>query len=93
MADNNLEVFAIQFAKLVQIQELVRIDKEIDVAAFVKGTSAIAEAKGDAFAFGPNSHTETLALTKTDAVEGLFSKSASIAESVSAATKAWDFHM
>ena len=93
MADGiNLEVFAIQFAKLVQIQEQVQIAKEIDVAAFVVGNSALADAKGEAAALGPNSHTETLGLTSTTAVQGVGSSSSSIAESVSAATP-WAWHM
>jgi hypothetical protein len=91
MADN-LEAFAISFAKLVQIVEQVRIDKDINVDVFVKGNSAIGEAKGEAFAFGPNTHTETLGLTQTVVDQGRMSASSSIAESVSAATKAWDFH-
>jgi hypothetical protein len=89
---SNLEAFAITFAKLVQIAERVDIQKEIDIDVFVKGNSAIADAKGEAFAVGPNTHTETLGLTQTHAVQGLFSDSHSIAESVSAATKSFDFH-
>jgi hypothetical protein len=93
MADNsNLESFAISFAKLVAIQEQVDIQKQIDVDVFVKGNSAIADAKGEAFAVGPNSHTETLGLTQTNAVQGVGSSSSAIAESVSAATKSFDFH-
>jgi hypothetical protein len=88
----NLEAFAIQYQKLVQVLERVDIDKSIDVDVFVKGNSAIADAKGEAFALGPNSHTETLSLTQTSVVQGVGSESSSIAESVSAATRGWDFH-
>jgi hypothetical protein len=88
----NLEAFAISFAKLVQIMENVKIEKEIDIDVWVQGTSAIAESKGEAFALGDNSHTETLSLTQTSVVEGVGSESSSIAESVSAATKDWGFH-
>jgi hypothetical protein len=90
---SNLESFAISFAKLVQVVELVDIQKQIDVDVFVQGNSAIADAKGEAAALGPNSHTETLGLTSTTAVQGVGSTSSSIAESVSAATKAWAWHM
>jgi hypothetical protein len=90
---SNLESFAISFAKLVQVEEQVDIQKQIDVDVFVQGNSAIADAKGEAAALGPNSHTETLGLTSTTAVQGVGSTSSSIAESVSAATKAWAWHM
>jgi hypothetical protein len=90
---SNLESFAISFAKLVQVEEQVDIQKQIDVDVFVQGNSAIADAKGEAAALGPNSHTETLGLTSTTAVQGIGSTSSSIAESVSAATKAWAWHM
>jgi hypothetical protein len=82
-----LESFAISFAKLVQVEEQVDIQKQIDVNVFVQGNSAIADAKGEAAALGPNSHTETLSLTQTNAVQGVGSASSSIAESVSAATQ------
>jgi hypothetical protein len=88
----NLEAFAIQFEKLVAIREVVDIHKLIDVRAFVVGNSAIAEAKGESDALGPNTHTETLGLTQTTAVQGVGSSSSSIAESVAAATRGWDFH-
>jgi hypothetical protein len=88
-----LEAFAIQFTKLVAILEQVRIDKDINVDVFVKGNSALADAKGESDALGPNSHTETLALTTTTAVQGVGSSSSSIAESVAAATRGWDWHM
>ena len=94
MADNgNLEAFAISFAKLVQVLELVDIQKEINVDVWVQGNSALANAKGEADALGPNSHTETLALTTTATVQGVGSSSSSIAESVSAATKDVAWHM
>jgi hypothetical protein len=49
MADgDNLEAFAISFAKLVQIVEKVDIQKEIDIDVFVKGNSALADAKAEA---------------------------------------------
>jgi hypothetical protein len=84
---SNLESFAISFAKLVQVVELVDIQKQIDVDVFVQGNSAIADAKGEAAALGPNSHTETLGLTSTTAVQGVGSSSSSIAESLSLATR------
>jgi hypothetical protein len=92
MADNGLEAFAISFAKLVQIIEKVNIDKDVDVDVWVQGTLAMADAKGEAFAFGDNTVTETLALTQTKAVEGVGSESHSIAESLSAGTSdaKWD---
>lgn len=69
----------IEFAKLVQIQEEVLIFKDIFVASFVIGNSALANATADAL--GSNSHTETL--TETTAVQGVGSSSNS--ESVSLA--------
>jgi formyltetrahydrofolate synthetase len=87
-----LEAFAISFAKLVQIQENVDIQKDFDITVFVAGNSALADAKAEADALGFNSHTETLALTTTTVVQGVGSSSSSIAESVSAATKSWDFY-
>ena len=94
MADNsNLEAFAIQFIKVVQVLERVDIQKEINVDVWVQGNSALANAKGEADALGPNSHTETLGLTTTTAVQGVGSSSSSIAESVSAATKDVAGHM
>ena len=83
--DGNLEAFAISFAKLVQIMEQVRVDKDFNVDVFVQGNSAMANAKGEADALGPDSHTETLALTTTTAVYGVGSASSSIAQSVSVA--------
>ena len=87
MADNggNLEAFAISFAKLVQIMERVDIHKTIDVDVWVQGNSALANAKGEADALGPDSHTETLALTTTTVVQGVGSSSSSIAQSLSLA--------
>ena len=75
------------------IQEQVHIDKQIDVHVFVQGNSALANVKAEADALGPNSHTETLALTTTTAVQGVGSASSSIAEFVSAATRDWAWHM
>ena len=80
-----LESFAISFAKLVQVMEDVKIDKDINVDVFVEGNSAIGDAKAEADALGPDSHTETLALTTTTAVYGVGSASSSIAQSVSVA--------
>ena len=82
-----LEAFAISFAKLVQIMEEVKVDKDFNVDVFVEGNSALADAKGEADALGPDSHTETLALTTTTAVFGVGSASSSIAESLSLADK------
>jgi hypothetical protein len=84
---DNLEAFAISFEKLVDIVEQVAIEKTIFVDSFVFGNSAMADSKGEAAALGSNSHTETLALTTSNAVQGVGSASSSIAESVSAATQ------
>jgi len=80
-----LEAFAIEFAKLVQIVEQVDIQKHIDATVFIAGNSAMADAKAESDALGPNSFTETLALTTTTVVQGVGSSSSSIAESVAAA--------
>jgi hypothetical protein len=84
----NLETFAFQFIKLVEIFEEVRIDKEIDVDVFVVGNSALANAKGESEALGPNTTSETAAFTSTFAVEGVGSSSSSIAESMAATNDA-----
>jgi hypothetical protein len=83
----DLEAFAISFAKLVNIMEKVDVDKNFDVHVFVQGNSALAEAKGEADALGPDSSTETLALTTTAVVQGVGSSSSSIAESLSLADR------
>jgi hypothetical protein len=88
----NLEAFNIQFAKLVLIQELVDVQKQVDVDVWVSGNLAMADAKGEATAFGADTVAETLALTKTTAVQGLFSDSSSIAQSLSATPNA-DWHI
>jgi hypothetical protein len=88
-----LEAFAIQFEKLVAIREQVDIQKEFDIDVFVKGNSALADAKAESAALGPNTHTETLALTTTTAVQGVASASSSIAESVALATRDAAWHM
>ncbi len=88
-----LEAFAVEFAKLVQIEEQVNIQKTFAAAVFIFGNSALADAKGEADAIGPNSVTETLALTTTAAVQGVGSSSSSIAESVSAATRDVVWHL
>jgi hypothetical protein len=77
----------------VQILDQVRLDKDFNVDVFVKGNSAMADAKGEAFASGDNSHTETLSLTQTFAIEKVGSESHSIAQSVSLATKDWAWHV
>jgi formyltetrahydrofolate synthetase len=82
-----LEAFAIAFEKLVQIKENVDIQKEFDIDVMVQGNSALADAKGESSALGPNTHTETLALTTTVVQQGVGSSSSSIAESVAAATR------
>ena len=82
-----LEQFAIEFAKLVEIKERVDIQKEFDIDVFVQGNSALANSKGEAVALGPNTHTETLSLTSTNAVAGVGSSASSIAESLSLATR------
>jgi hypothetical protein len=88
-----LEVFAAEFQKLVAIEETANINKEINVFIDVQGNSAIADVKAEATALGFNSHTETLGLTSTTAVEGVGSSSSSIAESVSAAQPNDVWHM
>ena len=88
-----LEAFAVEFAKLVAIQEDVQINKDIVAKIDVEGNSAIADVKAEATALGFNSHTETLGLTSTTAVEGVGSTSSSIAESVAAAQPNDIFHM
>jgi hypothetical protein len=93
MAESNLEVFAIEFAKLVQIEEQVDVQKNFDIDVMVQGNSALADVKAEATALGPNSHTETLGLTSTTAVQGVGSSSSSIAESLSLATKTADWHL
>jgi hypothetical protein len=80
----NLEAFNIQFSKLVAVLDVVRVDKQIDIDVAVQGNSALADAKGEAVALGPNSHAETLGLTSTTAVDHFGSSSSSIAESLSA---------
>ena len=82
-----LEAFAISFEKLIEILDLVKVDKDFNVDVFVEGNSAMANAKGEADALGPDSHTETLALTTTATVFGVGSSSSSIAESLSLADK------
>jgi hypothetical protein len=82
----NLEAFNIQFTKLVAVLDLVHVDKQIDIDVAVQGNSALADAKGEAAALGPNSHAETLGLTSTTAVDHVGSSSSSIAESLSATT-------
>jgi hypothetical protein len=85
--DGNLEAFAISFSKLVAILERVDVNKDFNVDVFVQGNSAMADAKGEAAALGPDSSTETLALTTTNAVFHVGSASSSIAESISLADK------
>ena len=86
MTVTNLEAFAIEFTKLVAIEDQVDLQKEFDVNVQVQGNSAMADAKGEAGALGPNTHTETLGLTSTTAVDHVGSTSSSIAQSVSLAT-------
>jgi homoaconitase/3-isopropylmalate dehydratase large subunit len=82
---NDLEAFAIQFEKEVDIQELVDIQKEFQVQVDVQDQSALANFKAEATALGPNSHTETLGATSTTAVAGVGSSSSTFAESLSLA--------
>jgi hypothetical protein len=89
----NLEAFAIEFQKEVDIQEQVDIQKQFDIDVQVQGTSALADVKAEATALGPFSHTETLGVTTTTAVAGVGSSSSSISESLSLATKVADWHM
>ena len=80
-----LEAFAISFSKLVAIMEKVTVDKNFHIDVFVQGNSALADSKAEASALGPDSHTETLALTTTTVVQGVGSSSSSIAQSLSLA--------
>jgi hypothetical protein len=88
----SFEAFTIEFTKLVEILDLVLVDKFIDIDAFVDGNSALATAKGEAAALGFDTHTETLSLTTTTTVAPMFplfvgaSASSSIAESLSVAS-------
>ena len=78
--------FSVYFNKYVNVRDTVDVNKDFDVSAYVKGTSAMANATADAL--GYNSHTETL--TQTTAVQGV--GSSSVSESISLATKAYDYH-
>ena len=82
----SLEAFAIEFEKQVDIQENVDVQKLFQVDVQIQGNSALADVKAEATALGPNSHTETLGLTSTTAIQGVGSSSSSIAESLSLAT-------
>src|SRR5262249_60364142 len=84
---NDLEAFAIQFQKQVDIQEQVDVQKQFDIDVAVQGTSALADVKAEATALGPNSHTETLGVTSTTAVAGGGSGSCSISGAPSFAPK------
>ena len=75
-----LESFAVQFTKLVEIQEQVDIDKNINVDVYVQVNSALADAKAEAF--GPNTAAQSLTLTQV--VQGY--ASSSISEAMSATT-------
>jgi hypothetical protein len=83
--------FDVSFTKYVNIMDKVNIDKTIDVDVHVKGNSAIANSTADAY--GYNTHSETL--TQTTSAQGdatHMGYSGSVSESVSASTKAFDFH-
>src|SRR5262249_28666547 len=82
----NLEAFAIEFEKEVVISELVDVQKAFQIDVQVQGNSAMANVKSEATALGPNTHTETMGLTSTMAVQG-GGYSSSIAESLSLGTK------
>ena len=78
--------YSVYFNKLISVRDTVQVNKDFDVRAYVKGTSADAEATADAL--GRDSHAQTL--TQTTAVEGVGSSATST--SVSLATKYYDFH-
>ena len=81
----------VSFTKYVNIYDKVYIDKDINVDVYVKGNSAISNATADAV--GYNTHSETLTQTwsqQGDATHQGYS--GSVSESVSASTKAYDFH-
>jgi hypothetical protein len=88
----NLETFAVQFVKLVQILEVAQIEKEVNVDVWVSGNLAMANAKGEADALGTDSVAETSAFTQTATVQGVGSSSSSFAESLSATPNA-DWHL
>jgi len=93
MTVTNLEAFAIEFQKQVDIQEQVDIQKEFQVQVDIQGNSALADVKAEATALGPNTSTETLGLTSTTAVQGVGSSSSSIAERVTTRSRScskWD---
>src|SRR5262249_17440178 len=83
----NLEVFAIQFAKLGAIQQNAYIQKQFNIAVQVQGNSALADGTPEATALGPTTRTEPLGFTSTTAGQGVGSSSSSIAESLSLATR------
>src|SRR5262245_65402241 len=83
MTVTNLEAFAIEFLKEVDIQQNVDVQKEFDIDVAVQNTSAMADVKAEATALGANTHTQTLGLTSTTAIEGVGSSSSYIGESIS----------
>jgi hypothetical protein len=83
--ESDMAASSILFAKFVNINDTVNVDKEIDVDSFVRFNSAMSTATADAL--GAWTHTETL--TQTAAVQGVGSMSAS--ESLSAANPALFF--
>ena len=89
--DNGNATTDVSFTKYVNIYDKVYIDKDINVDVYVKGNSAISNATADAV--GYNTHSETLTQTwsqQGDATHQGYS--GSVSESVSASTKAYDFH-
>jgi hypothetical protein len=85
--------YSVYFNKYVNVRDNVDINKDIDVHVFVKGNSAMANSTADAY--GSNTHTETLTQTTSaqpDPYHHMTGYSGSVSESVSASTKAYDFH-
>jgi hypothetical protein len=81
----------VSFVKYVNIYDKVSIDKDINVDVYVKGNSAISNATADAY--GYNTHSETLTQTWSSQGDATHvGYSGGVSESVSASTKAFDFH-
>jgi hypothetical protein len=79
--------FDVSFTKYVNILENVDVNKDVNAHVFIKGNLADANATADAI--GHNTLAQTL--TETHTVEGYGSSASS--ESLSASTKAYDFHI
>ena len=83
--------YDVSFTKYVNIYDKVNIDKDINVDVYVKGNSAISNATADAVRL---QHAQRDANPNTSAQGDAthMGYSGSVSESVSASTKAYDFH-